>query len=124
VISVFLSGRPLYVTREINASDAFVAAWLPGSEGGGVADMLFRAPDGSVAYDFHGRLSYSWPRGPDQTPLNVPRAGDTEGAEAYDPLFAFGAGMDYAHPFDLGTLPEAMLKVSDATSLGMRTAPP
>jgi beta-glucosidase len=124
VVSVFLSGRPLYVTREINDSDAFVAAWLPGSEGGGVADMLFRAPDGSVAYDFHGRLSYSWPRGPDQTPLNVPRAGDTEGAEAYDPLFAFGAGMDYAHPFDLGTLPEAMLKVSDATSLGMRTAPP
>lgn len=42
VVAVFLSGRPLYVTREINSADAFIAAWLPGSEGGGVADLLFR----------------------------------------------------------------------------------
>ncbi len=108
VVAVFLSGRPLYVTREINASDAFVAAWLPGSEGGGVADMLLRKPDGTVAYDFRGRLSYSWPRGPNQTPLNLPRASNPATAvAAYDPLFAFGYGLDYAHPRDLGPLPEA-----------------
>lgn len=100
VVSVFLSGRPLYVTREINASDAFVAAWLPGGEGGGIADLLFRKPDGSVQYDFRGRLSFSWPRRPDQTPLNIGDAG-------YDPLFAFGYGLDYAHPQDTGILPEA-----------------
>ena len=49
VVSVFLSGRPLWVNPEINASNAFVAAWLPGSEGGGIADVLFRKADGSVA---------------------------------------------------------------------------
>jgi beta-glucosidase len=97
---VFLSGRPLYVTPEINAAEAFVAAWLPGSEGGGIADLLFRKPDGTIQYDFRGRLSFSWPRSPDQTPLNV---GDAN----YNPLFPFGYGLDYAHPQDLGPLPEA-----------------
>jgi beta-glucosidase len=105
VIGVFLSGRPMYVTREINASDAFVAAWLPGSEGGGVADLLFRDADGSVAHDFRGKLSYSWPRGPMQTPLNVP--GHFDADAPYDPLFAFGYGLDYAHPQNVGPLPEA-----------------
>lgn len=99
VVSVFLSGRPLYVSPEINVSDAFVAAWLPGSEGGGVADMLFKKADGTTAYDFRGRLSFSWPRAPEQTPLNV-------GTEPYYPLFAYGYGLDYAHPKDLGPLPE------------------
>jgi beta-glucosidase len=100
VVSVFLSGRPLYVTPELNASDAFVAAWLPGSEGAGVADVLFARPDGSVAYDFRGELSFSWPRAPDQMPLNV-------GTEPYYPLFAYGYGLSYATPRNLGTLPEA-----------------
>jgi beta-glucosidase len=108
VVAVFLSGRPLYVTREINASNAFVAAWLPGSEGGGIADMLFRKADDSIAYDFRGRLSYSWPRAPDQTPLNAPAPNDPPEALAkYDPLFPLGYGLDYAHPRDLGPLPEA-----------------
>ncbi|HEX3653163.1 MAG TPA: glycoside hydrolase family 3 protein [Rhizomicrobium sp.] len=99
VIAVFLSGRPLYLTSEINVADAFVAAWLPGSEGGGIADLLFRKPDGTIQYDFRGRLSFSWPRSPDQTPLNV-------GDASYNPLFPFGYGLDYAHPRDLGPLPE------------------
>ena len=60
-ISVFLSGRALWVNPELNASDAFVAAWLPGSEGEGIADVLFRHPAGETAYDFTGRLSFSWP---------------------------------------------------------------
>ena len=100
VVAVFFSGRPLYLTPEINAADAFVAAWLPGGEGGGVADLLLRKPDGSVQYDFRGRLSFSWPRSPQQTPLNV---GDPD----YNPLFPFGYGLDYAHPRDLGPLPVA-----------------
>ena len=105
VVSIFLSGRPLYVTPEINASDAFIAAWLPGSEGEGVADLLFRRTDGTVPYDFRGRLSFSWPRTPDQTPLNA----DTE---PYFPLFALGYGLDYAHPRNVGQLPEAPVVVS------------
>jgi beta-glucosidase len=100
VISVFLSGRPMYVTPEINASNAFVAAWLPGSEGGAIADVLFRNADGSIASDFRGRLSFSWPRSPDQTPLNV---GDAN----YDPLFAYDYGLRYTSPRNLGTLQEA-----------------
>jgi beta-glucosidase len=108
VVTVFLSGRPLHVTREINLSNAFVAAWLPGSEGGGVADLLFRKLDGTVTYDFRGKLSFSWPRAADQTPLNVPRQTDPESMRtAYNPLFAFDYGLDYAHPRDLGLLPEA-----------------
>ncbi|HVZ98857.1 MAG TPA: exo 1,3/1,4-beta-D-glucan glucohydrolase [Caulobacterales bacterium] len=100
VVSVFLSGRPMYVTPHINASNAFIAAWLPGSEGGGVADLLFRAPRGRAQFDFRGQLSYSWPRAPDQTPLNV-------GDDNYNPLFAYGYGLTYAQPHNLGQLPEA-----------------
>jgi beta-glucosidase len=91
VVAVFLSGRPLWVNREINASDAFVAAWLPGSEGAGIADVLFRALDGSVLHDFEGRLSFSWPRTAAQAAVNV---GDAE----YDPLFPVGYGLSYAAP--------------------------
>src|SRR6202012_2025470 len=60
-VAVFLSGRPLWVNPEINAADAFVAAWLPGSEGEGIAAVLFRAADGSIPHDFAGKLSFSWP---------------------------------------------------------------
>lgn len=65
-ISVFLSGRPLWTDPEIAASDAFIAAWLPGGEGGGVADLLFSGHDGKPVFDFRGRLSFSWPIVPDQ----------------------------------------------------------
>jgi beta-glucosidase len=55
-VVVMISGRPLVVNQELNASSAFVAAWLPGSEGQGVADLLFGD------FDFQGRLSFSWPK--------------------------------------------------------------
>ena len=99
VVAVFLSGRPMWVNPELNASDAFVAAFLPGSEGGGVADVLFGDRNGRVRHDFRGRLSYSWPRRADQTPLN---RGDAD----YDPLFAYGYGLSYADNGDLPRLPE------------------
>lgn len=99
VVTVFLSGRPLWVNREINASDAFVAAWLPGSEGGGIADLLLRAPDGRVRHDFKGKLSFSWPRRADQYANNI-------GQQDYDPQFSYGYGLSYADKGDLGALPE------------------
>jgi beta-glucosidase len=98
-VSVFLSGRPMWVNPELNASDAFVAAFLPGSEGGGVADLLFRKADGGVNHDFRGKLSYSWPKRADQTPLN-------RGDASYDPLFAYGFGLTYADRVTLPRLSE------------------
>ena len=99
VVSIFLSGRPLWVNPALNASDAFVAAWLPGTEGAGVADVIFSAADGSVGHDFTGKLSYSWPKSADQAVLN-------RGDEGYDPLFAYGFGLTYADNGDLAELSE------------------
>lgn len=89
VVSIFISGRPLWVNPEINASNAFVAAWLPGSEGAGVADVIIAKENGEPEFDFKGRLSFSWPKLPTQEKLNPHD-------EAYDPLFAYGYGLDYA----------------------------
>jgi len=88
VVSVFLSGRPLWVNPELNASDAFVAAWLPGTEGGGVADVLFQT---QPEFDFTGRLSFSWPA----TAVDFD---NNAGAESYDPLFPLGYGLSYDAP--------------------------
>lgn len=99
VVSVFLSGRPMWVNPELNASDAFVAAFLPGSEGGGISDVLFSNASGAIRNDFKGKLSFSWPKRADQSPLNV-------GDPGYDPLFAFGYGLRYGQPGDLPQLSE------------------
>jgi beta-glucosidase len=87
VVAVFLSGRPLWVNAELNAADSFVAAWLPGPEGGGVADVLFKAADGTVPYDFRGRLPFSWPASP--------RPPSVDNGPGEVPLFAFGYGLRY-----------------------------
>jgi beta-glucosidase len=63
VIAVFLTGRVRGVIPELDASNAFAVAWLPGTEGGGIADVLFRKSTGEVNFPFTGKLSYSWPRG-------------------------------------------------------------
>ncbi len=110
VVAVFLSGRPLWLNREINASDAFVAAWLPGSEGEGIADVLLRKPDGSVQHDFKGKLSFSWPRSATQFANNV-------GQKDYDPQFAFDYGLGYADRGDLAPLAEVS-GVSGEQSVG------
>ena len=60
-VSVFLSGRPLWVRPELESSDAFVAAWLPGTEAGGIADVLIGDAQGRPRHDFSARLSFAWP---------------------------------------------------------------
>ena len=87
VVAVFISGRPMWVNAELNASDAFVAAWLPGSEGIAVADVLFGE------HDFKGKLPFSWPATPDQI-VNV-------GDEDYAPLLPYGYGLTLSDESEL-----------------------
>jgi len=94
VVSVFITGRPLFTNRELNASDAFVVAWLPGSEGDGVAQVLMKSADGEIQNDFHGKLSFSWPKDVNQAVINV-------GDESYEPLFPYGYGLTYASPKEI-----------------------
>lgn len=61
IVAVFLTGRPLGVDAAIELADAFVVAWLPGSEGAGVADVLIASDSAKNQHDFKGRLSFSWP---------------------------------------------------------------
>ncbi len=96
VISVFISGRPLWVNPEINNSDAFIAAWLPGSEPSGITDLIFQTDAG---YDFTGRLSFSWPKLAIQVLLNPHH-------EGYDPLFELGYGLSLSDDVNLEALSE------------------
>jgi len=82
LVVVLLSGRPMIIDGGLGKSDAFLAAWLPGTEGDGVADVLFGD------YKPTGKLSFSWPRTMDQVTVH---AGDTN----YDPLFKYGFGITY-----------------------------
>jgi beta-glucosidase len=98
-VSVFLSGRPLWINPEINASDAVVAAWLPGSEGEGVADVLFGSADGKPV-DFTGRLSFSWPD--TAMPVSFHADGSISGA-----LHPSGFGLTYRDRTKAAELSEA-----------------
>jgi len=111
VVAILLSGRPLWQNRELNLANAYLAAWLPGTEGGGITDVLFRKKDGAVNFDFTGKLAYSWPRDATGTPLNVNK-------EPYDPLFPLGFGLTYAAPAELATLPEDAGISADLMSTG------
>ncbi|HYW45955.1 MAG TPA: glycoside hydrolase family 3 N-terminal domain-containing protein [Bryobacteraceae bacterium] len=82
VVVILISGRPLILGEVLDAADAVLAAWLPGTEGQGVADVLFGD------YRPTGKLSYSWPRSMAQLPVNVNSA-------TYDPLFKVGYGLKY-----------------------------
>ena len=82
VVVVLISGRPMIINEVLELADAFVAAWLPGTEGDGVADVLFGD------YAPTGKLSFTWPRSMNQIPINV-------GDEPYDPLFPYGYGLTY-----------------------------
>ena len=83
VVVVLFSGRPMIINDALGRCDAFVAAWLPGTEGQGVTDVLFGD------YKPTGKLSVSWPRSMAQIPINV-------GDNNYDPLFKYGFGLTFA----------------------------
>ncbi|MDT8439005.1 MAG: glycoside hydrolase family 3 N-terminal domain-containing protein [Wenzhouxiangellaceae bacterium] len=95
VVSVFLSGRPLWVNPHLNRSDAFVAAWLPGTAGGGIADVLLAGADGNARHTPSGRLPFAWPA--------EPLPADDGSFEA---LFDFGFGLAFGDPSSLDRLPE------------------
>jgi beta-glucosidase len=82
VVTVLVSGRPIIITDRLVNWQAFVAAWLPGTEGNGVADVLFGD------YKPTGKLPMSWPRSETQIPINT-------GDPVYDPLFPYGFGLTY-----------------------------
>jgi beta-glucosidase len=97
VITVFESGRTAYVNDILNLSDAFIAAWLPGTEGAGVTDLLFPSKRSGAKNDFRGRLSFDWPAS----------ACPTGSA----PLFKRGYGLDYQHQHgDMDALPVSVPK--------------
>ncbi|MEY4953471.1 MAG: hypothetical protein RL299_1895 [Pseudomonadota bacterium] len=109
VVVVFLSGRPLFASKLINQSDAFVAAWLPGSQGSGVADVLVARRDGKPLRDFTGRLPFAWPADA-RSPV-------------VSPLFPAGYGLDYQSPGKLGPVsedPKVNLSASDVRALFIR----
>lgn len=97
VVVVFLSGRPLFVNDLLNLSDAFVAAWLPGTEGAGVADLLFAGSAGNHAFNFTGTLAMPWPGVP------CPYAGS--GNQAARGLFTRGYGLHYPSRHEVPALP-------------------
>ena len=82
VVVIIVSGRPLIITDELDKWSGLIAAWLPGSEGKGITDVIFGD------YNPTGRLSVSWPRTMEQIPINF---GDSD----YDPLFEYGYGLSY-----------------------------
>lgn len=79
-VVVIVSGRPVIIEPYLKMIDSLVAAWLPGTEGQGIADVLFGD------YGFTGKLARTWFKSIDQLPMNV-------GDDVYDPLFPFGFGL-------------------------------
>ena len=116
VVALFLSGRPMFTNPEINAADAFVAAWLPGSQGAGVADVLVAGADGKAPKDFTGTLPFAWPADA-RSPVEKPQ-------------FAVGYGLTYADKKTVPALPEelgvdvaAMMNVENFFAGGRARAP-
>jgi beta-glucosidase len=94
VITLLFSGRPVGANDLINRSDAFIAAWLPGTEGLGLTDLLLSGKDGRTAYDFTGRLSFDWPAGD-----CLPQKGGIQ--------FRRGYGLSLVRKSNLAKLPES-----------------
>lgn len=81
-ITILLSGRPVILDGILENTSALLAAWLPGTEGEGIADILFGS------FSPSGKLSMSWPRSAKQIPIN-------KGDSPYNPLFPYGYGLTY-----------------------------
>jgi len=93
VVTLLYSGRPVAANDLINRSDAFIAAWLPGTEGLGITDLLLAGANGRRSFDFTGRLSFDWPAGD-----CLPQTGGVQ--------FRRGYGLSLASRTKLGRLPE------------------
>jgi beta-glucosidase len=91
-VVVLVSGRPMIISDQLPDIDSLVAAWLPGTEGDGLAEVLFGD------YNFSGKLPMSWPRDMTQVPINV-------GDDDYDPLFPYGFGLKYPLEVSIDILP-------------------
>ncbi len=105
-VVIMVAGRPMTgIESRLPDWEAFLMAWLPGTEGQGVADVLFGD------YDATGRLSRSWPRRTDQEPINY----DHRPHEPYDPLFEFGYGLSYTTfaYSNLSVIPDNNVEVTD-----------
>jgi beta-glucosidase len=98
VITLLMSGRPMFINPELNLSDAFVASWLPGTEATGIADVLLTNIQGNAVYNMTGRLSFSWPGGA-INPANAE-------APVAAALFDRGYGLSYSDTQNLPTLTE------------------
>ncbi|MDR7059562.1 glycoside hydrolase family 3 N-terminal domain-containing protein [Sphingopyxis sp. BE235] len=116
VVALFLSGRPMFTNPEINAADAFVAGWLPGSQGAGVADVLVAGKDGKTVRGFTGTLPFAWPADA-RSPVEKPQ-------------FAVGYGLKYGASTTVPQLSEelgvniaAALNVENYFSGGRARAP-
>jgi len=99
VVALFLSGRPMFTNPEINAADAFVAGWLPGSQGAGVADVLVAGKDGKTPRAFTGTLPFAWPadaRSPVEKPQFAVGYGLKYGANTTVPQLSEELGVDIA----------------------------
>ena len=88
IVSLFLSGRPLIVEKEINLSHSFVSIWLPGSAVEGINDVVFSNIDNSINYDFKGKLSYTWPS-------SVSKKSAIDNQIVRYPMFDYGFGLNY-----------------------------
>jgi len=104
VVVILVCGRPLVVNHELEHSRAFVVAWLPGSEGQGIADVIFGD------YDFQGKLTFSWPRYDDEN--------WNKGDDGYDPLFPYGYGLTYQDQNDASLSIPAKTDVGDSITQG------
>ncbi|WED23890.1 exo 1,3/1,4-beta-D-glucan glucohydrolase [Vibrio sp. JC009] len=122
VVSVFFSGRPLYLNEEIAKSDAFVAAFLPGSEGEGITDVLIGDKQGKPRFDFTGVLSYSWPNKKrsatvNRTPAHIPEyvlpEHELDPTGEHKPLFAYGYGLNYSDKVQQEDLDNLPLDIDD-----------
>ena len=110
VVAVMITGRPLYVNTALNLADAFVVTWLPGSEGGGLADVIVGDTSGNARFDFAGKLPTAWPRTPD---IN-------DGA-----LFDFGFSLNYSSASNAWTdLPEVDVSAAGDSRVWFATGTP
>ena len=95
VVTILYSGRPLYINDVFNLSDSVVSAWLPGTEAGGISDVILH--NKNAQKDFRGRLSFAWPSDPCPPSQNVEQGN-------YKPLFKYGYGLSYGDKKTVGRL--------------------